>query len=90
MSSITRLTSTCFLGCPSSCKCEDLYEGPEKTILVKGEDLVTVPSKLPSKTGVVYVIFSYEYQCLYRAAMWYSKCICFCYDSSMIAKISPM
>ena len=51
----TRLTSTRFLGCPSSCKCEELYEGPDKTILVTGEDLVTVPSKLPSHTGAVYV-----------------------------------
>ena len=60
MFSRTGLTSTRFLGCPSSCKCEELDEGPEKTILVTGEDLVTVPSKLPSNTGAVYVaIYSF-------------------------------
>lgn len=49
-----------FLGCPSSCKCEEFHEGPEKTILVTGEDLVTVPSNLPSNTGAVYVtIYSF-------------------------------
>ena len=55
MFSKTRLTSPCFLGCPSSCKCEELDEGPEKAILVTGEDLVTVPSKLPSNTKALYV-----------------------------------
>ena len=57
---VGRLKFTYFLGCPSSCKCEEFHEGPEKTILVTGEDLVTVPSNLPSNTGAVYVtIYSF-------------------------------
>ena len=57
---VGRLKFTYFLGCPSSCKCEEFHEGPEKTILVTGEHLITVPSNLPSNTGAVYVtIYSF-------------------------------
>ena len=43
------------LGCPSSCKCDEFGEGEDKRILVTGEDLLNVPSNLPSNTGAVYV-----------------------------------
>ncbi|XP_078349717.1 uncharacterized protein LOC144634555 [Oculina patagonica] len=40
--------------CPSSCKCEEFGEDANKRILVTGEDLLTVPSNLPSNTGAVF------------------------------------
>jgi len=41
-------------GCPSNCKCEEIGEGRNKSILVTGEDLLTVPNNLPSNTGAVF------------------------------------
>ena len=42
-----------FLGCPSSCKCEEFGEGQDKRTLVTGADLEGVPSNFPSNTGAV-------------------------------------
>ena len=42
-----------FLGCPSSCKCEEFGEGKDKRTLVTGADLLSVPSNLPYNTGAV-------------------------------------
>lgn len=47
------------LGCPSSCKCEEFGKDSNKEILVTGEDLLTVPRKLPFNTGAVYVTRNY-------------------------------
>ena len=46
-----------FSGCPSSCKCDEFGEGQStgKRIMVAGEDLLTVPTDLPSNTGAMYV-----------------------------------
>ncbi|XP_078357060.1 uncharacterized protein LOC144641914 [Oculina patagonica] len=41
-------------GCPPSCKCEVFGEDPDQKIVVTGEDLLTVPSNLPSNTGAVF------------------------------------
>ena len=44
-----------FLECPSSCECKEFGEVYDKRILVIGEELLAVPSYLPSNTGAVYV-----------------------------------
>ncbi|KAM7440722.1 hypothetical protein ABFA07_010120 [Porites harrisoni] len=43
-------------GCPSSCKCDEFGKGQStgKRIMVTGEDLLTVPTDLPSNTGAVF------------------------------------
>ncbi|PFX15365.1 G-protein coupled receptor GRL101 [Stylophora pistillata] len=54
------LESSCSLQqeCPSSCRCEEFGGEIDKRILVRGEDLLSVPNDLPTNVGAVDVSFN--------------------------------